>query len=59
MNIGGVSFHRPRPASRLIHAEGYAASLMPPIHNFGLYLPIGANAQTGLNPVVRDFPGVD
>jgi hypothetical protein len=22
----------------LIHAEGYAASLMPPIHNFGLYL---------------------
>jgi hypothetical protein len=39
MNMGGVSFHRPRPASRLIHAEGYAASLMPPIHNFGLYLP--------------------
>ncbi len=38
MNMGGVSFHRPRPASRLIHAEGYAASLMPPIHNFGLYL---------------------
>jgi hypothetical protein len=38
MNIGGVSFHRPRPASRLIHAEGYAASLMPPIHNLGLYL---------------------
>jgi len=38
MNIGGVSFHRPSPASRLIHAEGYAASLMPPIHNFGLYL---------------------
>ena len=29
MNIGGVSFHRPRPASRLIHAEGYAASLTP------------------------------
>ena len=29
MNIGGVSFHRPRPASRLIHAKGYAASLMP------------------------------
>jgi hypothetical protein len=22
----------------LIHAEGYAASLMPPIHNLGLYL---------------------
>ncbi|MDQ3774097.1 MAG: hypothetical protein M3461_06870, partial [Pseudomonadota bacterium] len=37
-NIGGVSFHRPRPASRLIHAEGYAASLMSPIHNLGLYL---------------------
>ena len=46
MNIGGVSFHRPRPASRLIHAEGYAASLMPPIHNFGLYLakPAGSRA---------------
>ncbi len=38
MNMGGVSFHRPRPASRLIHAEGYAGSLMTPIHNFGLYL---------------------
>jgi hypothetical protein len=54
--MGGVSFHRPRPASRLIHAEGYAASLMPPIHNFGLYLEIlGLPAPSLLGPfsVVR------
>ncbi|MGH8609394.1 MAG: hypothetical protein ACREX9_18865 [Gammaproteobacteria bacterium] len=38
MNIGGVSFHRLAPVSCLIHTEGYAAFLMPPIHNFGLYL---------------------
>jgi hypothetical protein len=39
MNIDGLSFHRPRPASRLIHAEGYAASLMPPIHNLRVIPP--------------------